>query len=118
MPPVLVYVPGLSRELGGTAAELATVIASSQSRQKAGTYSVKLDSVEGSLTSTVSIIAPDGSVGLRLVEADYRPRLAEKPETTRGNGFALLHSGRFALLGLLRLFGARRHSKTGRHRWF
>jgi hypothetical protein len=94
------------------------VIASSQSVQHAGTYSIKLGSSEPGGPSMASVIGPDGEVALKVIDVDYRMRLAETPYGKDAYGWKLLRSGRFALLGILRLLSARRRSKTGRHRWF
>lgn len=116
-PPVLLYVPGLTRSESNNAARVAQLIASTLSRRHPGTYSVKADSVDGA-PAALSVLGPQDDVILRVVEVDYRPRLADSPGLRDGAGWSLLRAARFALLGLLRLVGARRASKTGRHRWF
>jgi hypothetical protein len=119
-PPVLLFVPGVTPIEGNNATRIAEVIASSQSVQHAGTYSIKLGSSEPGDASraSASILGPDGEVVLRVIDVDYRMRLAETPYGKDAHGWTLLRSGRFALLGILRLLAAGRRSKTGRHRWF
>lgn len=117
-PPVLLFVPGVTPIDGHNATRIAEVIASSQSVQHAGSYSIKLGSSEPGGASMASIVGPDGEVALKVIDVDYRMRLAETPYAKDAYGWTLLRSGRFALLGILRLLAARRRSKTGRHRWF
>jgi hypothetical protein len=117
-PPVLLFVPGVFPIDGNNATRIAEVIASSQSVQRAGTYSIKLGSGEPGRASMASIIDPGGEVALKVIDVDYRMRLAETPYGKDSRGWTLLRSGRFALLGILRLLSARRRSKSGRHRWF
>jgi hypothetical protein len=117
-PPVLLFVPGFTPIDGNNATRIAQVIASSQSRQRAGSYSVKLDSGDAGSERVASIVDSNGDVVLTVIEVDYRPRLAEVPSGQGARSWALLRSGRFALLGIIRLLAARQRSKTGRHRWF
>lgn len=116
--PVLLFVPGLTPIDGNNATRIAQVIASSQSRQRPGSYGVRLDSGDAGAERGASIVDPAGDVVLTVIEVDYRTRLGEVPAGKDARGWALLRAGRFALLGIIRLLAARRHSKTGRHRWF
>lgn len=116
-PPVLLFLPGITPIDSNNAVRVAEVIAASQSRQHPGTYSVKIESPDAGHRGA-SILGPDGESVLQVVEVDYRSRLAETPLAKAADGWALLRSGRFALLGILRLIAAGRGPKTSRHRWF
>ena len=115
---MLLFVPGVTPADSNRAMRVAEVIASSQSRMRQGTYSVKIEPRETAQDGAASILDPNGACVLRVVDVDYRARLAETPYGSAAQGWALLRAGRFALLGILRLLAARRESKTSRHRWF